>query len=251
MSFITLDKENIESEHICCAISDKKCKQGYENKKEWLKEQIDKGYVFTKLDERAKVFIEYCPSEIAYLPIDAPNYMVVNCFWVSGKYSGKGYGKQLLHQCIDAAKKDHREGIVVLCSDKKRPYISDKKFFIKHGFSVIDKAYPYFELLYLKLKDSPHDPRFLPSVKEGLCEDNGGFKIYYSDACPFTDYYVNVIQKSIAKDNNCVYESIKLVNREEARLSHCPYTNYSLFYKGKFITHELNPKKFANIINEL
>lgn len=251
MSFITLNKENLENEHICCAISDKKCKQGYENKKLWLKEQMDKGYVFTKLDERAKVFIEYCPSEIAYLPIDAPNYMVVNCFWVSGKYSGKGYGKQLLDQCINAARKDGRDGIVVLCSDKKRPYISDKKFFIKQGFSVIDKANPYFELMCLKFKDDASNPQFLAAVKEGTCDDNGGFKIYYSDACPFTDYYVNVLQKDIAKDNNCVYEAIKLVNREDARHNPCAYTNYSLFYKGKFITHEINPKKFKNIIDQI
>ncbi|KAA6339935.1 hypothetical protein EZS27_012175 [termite gut metagenome] len=28
--FITLAKENIDKEHICCAFSDKKCKDGYE-----------------------------------------------------------------------------------------------------------------------------------------------------------------------------------------------------------------------------
>ena len=44
MRFITLTKENIESEHICCAISDKKCKDGYELKKQWLKDNIEKGY---------------------------------------------------------------------------------------------------------------------------------------------------------------------------------------------------------------
>jgi len=30
---ITLDKTNIDKEHICCAISDKKCKDSYELKK--------------------------------------------------------------------------------------------------------------------------------------------------------------------------------------------------------------------------
>ena len=28
--YITLTKENIEKEHICCAFSDKKCKDSYE-----------------------------------------------------------------------------------------------------------------------------------------------------------------------------------------------------------------------------
>ena len=35
--YITLTKENIEKEHICCAFSDKKCKDSYELKKTWLK----------------------------------------------------------------------------------------------------------------------------------------------------------------------------------------------------------------------
>ncbi|GEM_PF-2954816 len=32
--FITLNEENIGKEHICCAFSDKKCKDSYELKKE-------------------------------------------------------------------------------------------------------------------------------------------------------------------------------------------------------------------------
>ena len=43
---ISLDKTNIDKEHICCAISDKKCKDSYELKKDWLKKEFDKGYVF-------------------------------------------------------------------------------------------------------------------------------------------------------------------------------------------------------------
>ena len=35
--YITLTKENIEKEHICCAFSDKKCKDSYELKKTWLR----------------------------------------------------------------------------------------------------------------------------------------------------------------------------------------------------------------------
>ena len=58
-NYITLTKENIANEHICCAFSDKKCKDSYELKKEWLKKEFDNGYVFRRIDERAKVFIEY------------------------------------------------------------------------------------------------------------------------------------------------------------------------------------------------
>ena len=88
--YITLTKENIEKEHICCAFSDKKCKDSYELKKTWLKNEFENGYVFRRLDERAKVFIEYGPAEKAWVPVNAPNYLMINCFWVSGKYKGSG-----------------------------------------------------------------------------------------------------------------------------------------------------------------
>ena len=39
-NFINLDKSNIEKEHICCAISDKKCTESYNAKKGWLKKNI-------------------------------------------------------------------------------------------------------------------------------------------------------------------------------------------------------------------
>ena len=48
-NYITLTKENIANEHICCAFSDKKCKDSYELKKEWLKKEFDNGYVFRRL----------------------------------------------------------------------------------------------------------------------------------------------------------------------------------------------------------
>ena len=53
--YITLTEDNIDKEHICCAFSDKKCLEGYESKKEWLKKEFANGYVFRRLDARAKV----------------------------------------------------------------------------------------------------------------------------------------------------------------------------------------------------
>ena len=54
--YINLNLENIESEHICCAISDKKHQEGVRLKKEWLKERIKEGHIFRKLKGRGKVF---------------------------------------------------------------------------------------------------------------------------------------------------------------------------------------------------
>ena len=64
-AIIDVNTHTISSEHICCKISDKKCVQSYQAKKDWLKREFNKGYVFRRLDERAKVFIEYGPAENA------------------------------------------------------------------------------------------------------------------------------------------------------------------------------------------
>ena len=57
--YINLTLENIEKEHICCAIGDKKHQAGVTQKKEWIKNKIKDGHVFRKLDARGKVFVEY------------------------------------------------------------------------------------------------------------------------------------------------------------------------------------------------
>ena len=55
-NYITLTKENIADEHICCAFSDKKCKDSYELKKAWLKKEFDNGYVLFEEDKHKTIF---------------------------------------------------------------------------------------------------------------------------------------------------------------------------------------------------
>ena len=66
MSYITVDQKNIHNEHICCAFSDKKCSDSYQLKKAWLEKEFSNNYIFRRIDERAKVFIEYGPIIISF-----------------------------------------------------------------------------------------------------------------------------------------------------------------------------------------
>ena len=65
MELIKLTHENIEKEHICCAISSNKDIQVI-SKKKWLKDRLDEGLVFLKGNVRGKCFIEYIPAEYAW-----------------------------------------------------------------------------------------------------------------------------------------------------------------------------------------
>ena len=68
MEIITITADNIDSEHICCAVSDKKDSTGANAKKSWMKDRFQDGLVFRRLDARGKVFIEYIPAEKACIP---------------------------------------------------------------------------------------------------------------------------------------------------------------------------------------
>ena len=58
MEYIRVTKDNLEQEHICCAISNNKDVQ-VSSKKAWLADRFDDGLVFLKSVERGKCFIEY------------------------------------------------------------------------------------------------------------------------------------------------------------------------------------------------
>ena len=96
MDYIRVTKENIDKEHICCAMSGKQSLA----KKEWLKQRFEEGLVFYRSAERGKCFIEYIPAENAWVPIDAAGWLYINCLWVSGSLKGHGYSSELLEECF-------------------------------------------------------------------------------------------------------------------------------------------------------
>ena len=69
MEYIQLTQENLQKEHICCSMTEKKGDHSVTDKKAWLKERMEEGLVFYKADVRGKVFIEYIPAQAAWFPI--------------------------------------------------------------------------------------------------------------------------------------------------------------------------------------
>ena len=57
MEYIQVTRDNIENEHICCAISNNKDVQ-VSSKKAWMEKCFDDGLTFIKSAERGKCFIE-------------------------------------------------------------------------------------------------------------------------------------------------------------------------------------------------
>ena len=236
---VTLD--NIEEEHICCAISDKKGETCVASKKAWLKERMKEGLVFEKLEVRVKVFIEYLPAEYAWAPIDADGYYYIDCLWVSGQFKGQGYSNRLLEHCIAEARVKGKKGLVALSSKKKMPFLSDGAYLKHKGFVEADTAAPYYELLALPFGEGTALPRFLECAKTGEIDEKG-WVLYYTAQCPHTAKYVPILTE-YAGNQGIQIKAVKLETREDARQSPSPFTTYAVFYDGKFVTNEILSEK--------
>lgn len=235
-NYINLDIVNVDREHLCCAIADKKHQCGVEAKKAWLKDRISEGHTFRKLDAKGKVFIEYAPLETAWTPIIGENFLYIYCLWVSGSFKGKGYAKSLIEHCIDDAKKQGKSGICVLSSKKKKPFLTDKKFMLKYGFSVVDDVGEY-ELLSLSFDGT--SPQFADNAKEMTIESKE-LTIYYGIQCP---YITNCLEQVVAycKTNGISLNLMAIDTLEKAKNVPCVFNNWAVFFEGKFETvHLLN-----------
>ena len=233
--FLNLTVDNLEQEHLCCAIADKKHQAGVNAKKQWLKERIPEEHVFRKLDAKGKVFIEYAPLETAWVPVLGTQYLYIYCLWVAGSYKGKGYAKALLEYCIHDAQKQGKNGVCILSSKKKKPLLSEKKFFLKYGFQVVDTAGDDYELLALSFHGDL--PRFSENTKQMKieCKD---LTIYYGIQCPYIPNCVEQVREYCEK-NSIPVHLIAVDTLEKAKNLPCVFNNWAIFHHGKYETNHL------------
>jgi len=247
MKYIRVTKDNLEKEHICCAISNNKDVQ-VSSKKAWLADRFDEGLVFLKSEERGKCFIEYIPAENAWVPIEAEGYMYIDCLWVSGSFKGHGYSSDLLNSCIEDSKEKRKKGLCILSAAKKKPFLSDPKFLDYKGFIIADEADNGIRLMYLPFDKNADVPKFKDCAKHPHIDDKG-YVLYYTNQCPFNAKYVPVLEQT-AKENNIQFRAVHIESREEAQSAPTPITNYALFCDGEYITNEqMNDKKFLKLVN--
>lgn len=230
--FINITADNLATEHLCCAIADKKHQPGVAVKRAWIADRLEEGHTFRKLKAQGKVFIEYAPLEMAWVPVTGDNYIYIYCLWVSGSYKGKGYGKSLLEYCLADAKRQNKSGVCIISSNKKQPYLSDKKFMQHYGFEVADSAPGGYELLALSFDGSK--PVFTESAKRQTIESRD-LTIYYGRQCPFIYNCVEQVE-SFCAAKGIPLNLIAVDSLEKAKAVPGIFNNWAVFYKGKFET---------------
>ena len=245
MEYIRVTKENLEREHICCAISNNRDAQVM-SKKAWLADRLDEGLVFLKSAERGKCFIEYIPAENAWIPVEAEGYTVINCLWVSGSLKGHGYAGELMDACEKDSRDKGKRGLCILSSAKKKPFLADPKFLAHRGFTVCDEADNGIQLWHLPFTPDAEPPRFRDCARHPHIEEKG-YVLFYTHQCPFNAKYVPLLEKTAA-ERGIPFRAILLDSGEEARHAPTPVTTYALFRDGEYLTNEqMNEAKFLKL----
>ena len=245
MEYIRVTKDNLDSEHICCAISNNKDVQ-VASKKAWLAERLEEGLVFLKSVERGKCFIEYLPAEMAWNPIEAEGWLYIDCLWVSGSFKGHGYSNDLLAACISDGRAQGKKGLCILAAAKKKPFLADPKYLKHKGFTVCDEADNGIQLWHLPFDPEAAKPAFKACARHPRIDETG-YVLYYTSQCPFNATYVPIVEQT-AQAPGIPFRAIHLETREAAQNAPTPITTYALFYNGEYLTNEqMNDTKFLKL----
>ena len=181
------------------------------------------------------MFIEYAPLETAWVPVDGDNYLYIYCLWVSGEFKGKGYGRQLMEDCLSDARAKGKSGVCMLGAEKQKAWLSDQAFAEKYGFETVDTTPDGYRLLALSFDGTK--PRFRENAKQQAIEPQE-LTVYYSSQCPDIYQSVELVHKTCEElETSCTLVSVDTL--EKAKALPCVFNNWAVFYQGKFMTVNL------------
>ena len=247
VKIIEVTTSNVSDTGIYC-IKDKSS-PGYKAKVEWFKDKINKGLkIKIAVGSQGKQlgFIEYIPSELAWRPIKAKNYLFIQCIGIFVKDArNKKIGSTLVKQCEEDAHQKKKSGVCVVTSDG--PWMANSKLFKKSEFMVSEKL-ERFELMYKKFDDKNTLPSFINWTKQR--ENYKGWNLIYSDQCPWHEKSINDLTQS-AQKNGIKLKIIKLTKPEQAQEAPSGFGTFSLIRNGRLIEdHYLSKTRFENILKQ-
>jgi L-amino acid N-acyltransferase YncA len=254
MNVVSVNKNNLY-DFAHCFIQNRK-HPGYIAKTDWLKKRLAQGLRYKLLvTDKGKWcgFIEYAPGAKAWRAVKAKGYMVIHCIWTYPKnIQHKGYGKLLLQECMDDAKKNGMHGVAVLTrSSPKGTFIAGRDLFLKSGFKLIDAMPPDHELMTKKFRKSAPDPKFPGDFDNRLQKYKKGLTIIWSDQCPYVGKSLGEILET-AEKRGIKYRAVELKTAREAQSAPTPYAVFSIIYNGEVVAdHMISNTRFKNILKQI
>lgn len=243
---VNVDAANVTQQGFFCYKSKPKS-PGYANKLAWLQQRFDEGMQIKILYEGARSvgFIEYIPGEYAWRAVHAPDYMVIHCLWVVGKGKGKGHGARLLEICLEDARRQEKQGVVMVSS--RGNWLAHEKIFLMHGFQSIDTAPPSFQLLVHPFQDGTL-PTFPNDWEERQAAFGDGLAIVYADQCPYMPDAVEGAAEAF-RQRGIAVRTVKLETAAAVQQqSPSAYGVFGIVYNGcLFSYHYLGPKELKQL----
>jgi GNAT superfamily N-acetyltransferase len=212
VKLIEVTSENVEKVGFFCYMSQRK-KPGFSLKLTWLRERFKEGLKIRMLQLPERGFIEYIPGEYAWRPVLAAGYIVIHCLWVVGKSHGKGFARLLLEQCEEDARKQGKNGVVMVSSEGT--WLVGKELFLKNGYTAVASAPPSFTLLVKKFRDVP-DPSFSTDWQKNSQSAGSGMTIFRTGQCPYIEDASHYFLES-AKKKGVPGRVVDLTSAEEVR----------------------------------
>lgn len=252
VKIVDTNAENISEFAICTYKNPKQ--EGYQRKMEWLKKRYSEGLRFKILyseKEGTIGTIEYIPGENTWRAVDADGYMVIHClFIVPREYKGKGYGSLMLEECIKDARKEKMNGVVAVT--RKGTWMAGKELFLKHGFEVVGKAPPDFELVVKKFRKNAPSPRFVGDWDKRLKKYGKGLTIIKSDQCPAVAKPLEEIMETARDEYGTKAKVIDVKDAGQARMAPSAYGGvFCIIYNGKLLVdHAISKTRFRNLMNK-
>jgi len=245
INIIDVTTENVSEVGSYC-IKNKKS-PGYNKKVEWFKNKVNCGLkIKIAADKQGKQlgFIEFIPSELAWRPIKANNYLFIQCILLFVKVAkNKGIGTTLIKECELDAKRNNKDGICVMTSDGA--WMANKTLFEKNGFTLGERL-DRFDLLFKKLKDRSPTPNFNDWTKQQT--KYKGWNLIYSDQCPWHEKSVADLKQS-AVDNSIEIKVKKLTTPIEAQSAPSGFGTFTLIKDGKLLAdHYISKTRFESIL---
>jgi predicted GNAT family acetyltransferase len=251
VEIIEINEDNI-TEHSLCFYKNPKV-EGYKIKCEWLKNRFLEGLrykiLYSKNDGDVGT-IEYIEGEKAWRAINAQDHMVIHCVFIEKKpYKGKGYGKLLIKEAIEDAKRSKLKGVTVLT--RKGTWMVGKDVFLKMGFNVVDTAPPDYELMALTFKKTDSNPQLKRDFENKIGKYKKGLTMIVSDQCPYTAKAIADITEVAQKDYKIKPNLIKLKNAKEAQNAPVLISSFNLILDGELVAdHPISATRFKNIMKK-
>lgn len=188
-------------------------------------------------------YIEYTPGKFAWRAVNAREYMLIHCIWISPKrYREQGLGSLLINESINDTKKAGLSGVAVVTSSDA--FMVDKQIFLKNDFTVVEKSPPYS--LLVKQFEKKENPSFTDWKTELIKYQ--GLHIVYSRQCPWVAQFIDEMKKRFSELDIIITE---LKTPDEAQHAPSIDTSFNLIYNGKLLVdHYISKRRFENIIKK-